>query len=61
MVMTAPATLADGRAGLARMRFTREADGSVRQVGTRSADGGATWQPSYDFTYRPAREAGAGE
>ncbi len=55
MVMTAPATLADGRAALLRMRFTREADGSVRQVGTRSTDGGATWEPAYDFTYRPAR------
>ena len=54
MVMTAPTTLPDGRAALNRMRFAREADGAVRQLGTQSTDGGETWQPSYDFTYRPA-------
>jgi hypothetical protein len=55
MVLTAETTGADGRPALERMRFTREAGGAVRQLGTLSTDGGASWQPSYDFTYRPAR------
>jgi hypothetical protein len=55
MVLTAPARAPDGRAALERMRFTREPGGAVRQLGTVSTDGGATWQPNYDFTYRPAR------
>ena len=56
MVLTAPTRLPDGRDGLYRMRFTREAGGTVRQYGTQSADGGETWQPIYDLTYRPAAE-----
>ena len=55
MVLTARATLPDGRAALNRMRFTRESGGAVRQHGTQSTDDGATWQTQYDFTYRPAR------
>ncbi len=45
---------APGRAGKAalRMTFTRNPDGSVRQVGETSADGGQSWTQSYDFTYR---------
>ena len=55
MILTATSTGADGRPTLERMRFTREAGGAVRQLGTASTDGGATWQPRYDFTYRPAQ------
>jgi hypothetical protein len=29
--------------------------GTVRQVGETSMDGGRTWQPYYDYTYRPRR------
>jgi len=35
-----------------RMEYSRNADGSVRQHGFQSADNGATWQESFDFTYR---------
>lgn len=55
MVLTAPSTDAAGKPQLQRMRYTRGADGSVRQLGTQSDDGGRSWQPSYDFTYRPAK------
>ena len=54
MVLTGSTTLPDGSARQVRIRYTREAGGAVRQLGTFSTDGGATWQPSYDFTYRPA-------
>jgi hypothetical protein len=36
---------------IARMTLTRNADGSVRQIGETSPDG-AAWTVSYDFTYR---------
>ncbi|MEO6579707.1 MAG: hypothetical protein ABIN83_00965 [Sphingomicrobium sp.] len=50
MVMTAP-----GRGGSTqRMVYSRRADGSVTQIGTVSTDGGKSWQPGYDYTYRPA-------
>jgi hypothetical protein len=39
---------------LTRMSYSRNADGSVRQFGENSADGGTTWTPSFDFTYRKA-------
>ena len=37
-----------------RMTYSRNADGSVRQFGENSTDGGTTWAPSFDFTYRKA-------
>jgi hypothetical protein len=37
-----------------RMTYTREAQGAVRQLVEQSTDGGASWTPQYDFTYRPA-------
>ena len=37
-----------------RMTYTRGPDGAVRQFGESSDDAGKTWQPSFDFTYRPA-------
>jgi len=58
MVLTGPwAGAANGRTGIVRMRYTREAGGAVRQHGEVSTDDGATWQPSFDFTYRPAAQA----
>jgi hypothetical protein len=35
-----------------RMTYSRNADGSVRQLGEQSTDFGATWSPNFDFTYR---------
>jgi hypothetical protein len=37
---------------LTRMTYTRQADGSVRQLGESSDDGGKSWQPSFDLIYR---------
>ncbi len=39
-----------------RMTFTPNEDGSVRQHGQRSADGGETWTTEYDLMYRKAEE-----
>lgn len=48
MVLEAP-----GRGGaVKRMTVSPEADGSVRQRGETTTDGGATWAAGYDFTYR---------
>lgn len=38
---------------LTRMTYTPNADGSVRQFGEQSTDGGTTWAPAFDFIYRP--------
>lgn len=55
MVLTGPwAGAANGQNGTVRMTYTREAGGAVRQHGEVSTDNGATWAPSFDFTYRPA-------
>jgi hypothetical protein len=56
MVMTAASGNAGGpgKPGRIRMTYTAEPGGSVRQRGEASVDGGKTWQPSYDFTYKPA-------
>ena len=40
---------------MTRMTYEPQADGSVRQRGEISDDGGATWAASFDFTYRKAR------
>jgi hypothetical protein len=48
MVLEAP-----GRGGaVQRMTVSPEPDGSVRQRGESTTDGGASWTPGYDFTYR---------
>jgi hypothetical protein len=57
MVLTASTPAANGSPSLTRMTYTRNTDGSVRQAGTVSSDGGRTWQPSFDFTY--VRAAGS--
>lgn len=54
MVLTGPWPLPDGRARIVRMTYTPNPDGSVRQAGENSFDGGRTWQASFDFTYRRA-------
>ena len=41
-----------GRQSL-RMTFTRNPNGTVRQLGETSPDRGVTWTTSYDLTYRP--------
>ena len=50
-----PDFLSAGKAALVRMTYTHNPDGSVRQLGESSADAGKSWQPSFDFTYRPAK------
>lgn len=47
--------LANGQGATTRMTYTRAADGSVRQLGETTVDDGRTWQPNFDFTYRPAQ------
>lgn len=55
MVLTGPwAGAANGRNGIVRMRYTRQAGGAVRQHGEVSTDNGQSWSPSFDYTYRPA-------
>lgn len=45
--------VAPGRGGtLQRMTYRPHPDGSVQQIGTVSADGGRSWSPGYDYTYR---------
>ncbi len=41
----------DNREATMRITLSPLKDGTVRQVGEISADGGATWQPSFDLTY----------
>lgn len=53
MVLTGPWPMPDGRARLVRMTYTPMLGGSVRQAGEASFDGGRTWRPTFDFTYRP--------
>lgn len=54
MVLTGDWPGPDGKPNLVRMTYTKGADGSVRQAGVASKDGGKTWTPSFDFTYRRA-------
>jgi hypothetical protein len=56
MILHSLIALAAGRWGepLVRMSYSRNADGSVRQLGEQSTDDGKSWTPSFDFTYRPS-------
>ncbi len=54
MVLTAEVEN-NGVKGLTRMTFSKLDDGSVRQHGENSADGGKTWSTSYDFKYVKAK------
>jgi hypothetical protein len=38
--------------GTQKMIYRPEPDGSIRQIGRISNDGGKTWKPAYDYTYR---------
>jgi hypothetical protein len=42
---------------IVRMTYSKNEDGSVRQLGEQSTDDGKTWGPSFDFTYRPAKSS----
>lgn len=54
MMLTAPdeTNPGGGPRQTLRMTFTRNPDGSVRQMGETSPDRGVSWTTSYDFTYR---------
>ena len=41
-----------GSDALVRMTYTRQDDGSVRQLGEASIDRGKSWRPVFDFIYR---------
>lgn len=41
-----------GKDATVRMTYLRLEGGAVRQLGEVSRDGGQTWTPSFDFTYR---------
>ena len=41
---------------IVRMSYSKSADGSVRQFGEQSTDGGKTWAVSFDFIYRPSKD-----
>lgn len=57
MQLVATDEVAPGRATKqsVRMTFTKNADGTVRQFGETSGDGGRTWAASFDFQYRPRK------
>ena len=48
-------TVTNGKKSLARMTFSKLADGSVRQHGENSVDDGKTWSTAYDFKYVPKK------
>jgi hypothetical protein len=49
----------EGKGRVNRMTVRAQADGSVRQSGEYSLDGGKTWRAGYDFTYRRITPAAA--
>lgn len=56
MVLTGfwPNVRGAGKGALVRMTYTRQPGGAVRQLGEASTDEGKTWQPNFDFIYRPS-------
>jgi hypothetical protein len=48
--------LGPGKGAEVRMTYSRLPEGAVRQHGETSVDQGRSWQPSFDFTYRPAAQ-----
>ena len=48
-----------GKDGITRMTYTPNPDGSVRQHGQVSIDKGKTWVESFDFIYKPSKDAPA--
>jgi hypothetical protein len=63
MVLTGQWTdvLGPGKSALIRMTYTPQAGGTVRQRGESSIDGGKSWKPNFDFTYRPAAATAAND
>ena len=55
MVLTGwwPGSGPNGEDGLTRMTYSGLEGDAVRQFGEFSVDHGLTWQPSFDFVYRP--------
>ena len=53
MVMTGEwkGVLGPGKDALIRMTYSKNADGTVRQHGEQSTDGGKSWSTNFDFTY----------
>ncbi len=47
--------VANGKDGDVRMTYTRQPDGTVRQKGEVSTDGGKSWAPSFDLRYTPSK------
>ncbi len=45
--------LGPGKDALMRMTYSKNADGSVRQLGEQSTDQGKSWSTNFDFTYYP--------
>ncbi|MCO6509211.1 MAG: VWA domain-containing protein [Aridibacter famidurans] len=50
-----------GKAVVLKMTFTKLENGSVRQFGEISTDGGKTWQTRYDLTYSRKRPSSSAE
>jgi hypothetical protein len=48
---TAPTPARTGGQVITRLSFTPLTDGTVRQHGEQSTDGGTTWSTTYDFYY----------
>jgi hypothetical protein len=44
-------TVIAGKKALAKMTFSKLANGDVRQLGENSTDEGKTWTVTFDFTY----------
>ena len=44
-----------GKPVMLRLSFSPRADGSVRQFGEASTDGGATWKATYEFFYKKSQ------
>lgn len=55
MILVAETVSPTGQKGLIRMTYSRLADGSVRQHGESSSDGGKVWTTSYDLKYVKAK------
>ena len=49
-----PNVIGPGKDGMVRMNYRRNSEGSVRQWGEVTQDGGKSWSPSFDFTYKPS-------
>ena len=56
MILTGIWPQPDHPTQLTRMTYTPLPDAGVRQMGETSDDRGKTWQPSFDFIYRKAKD-----